>query len=103
MDARLFFVLFGFCLVVQQLGTLGRRNRIAAEHPGNDEISRRKWLLIHGVFYAALAVLIVAWWFGSDVAGQMLLATFVITALVATLTVIDWLRWTLRTTLGSRH
>lgn len=77
--------------------------RIAAEHPGEEGMSRRKRLIIHGVWYAGVAVLIVAWWFGSDFAGEMLFLEFVITALVAALMVISWLHWALRATLSLRH
>jgi hypothetical protein len=86
-DAALFFVLFGVCLVVHELGALSRGKRIAAEHPGVEGMPRRKRLIIQGVWYAMVAVLIIAWWFGSVFAGEMLFLVFVITALVAALTV----------------
>lgn len=102
-DATLFFVPFGVCLVVQALGALRMGKRIAVEHPGEEGMPRRKRLIIHGVWYAMLAVLIMAWWFGSDFAGEMLFLVFVITALVAALTVLGWLHWALRATLRLGH
>jgi hypothetical protein len=66
-------------------------------------MSRRKLLIIHGVWYAGIAAFIVAWWFGSDFAGEMLFVVFVITALAAALTVIGWLHWALRATLRLRR
>jgi hypothetical protein len=102
-DAALFFVLFGVCLVVHELGALSRGKRIAAEHPGVEGMRRRKRLIIQGVWYAMVAVLIIAWWFGSVFAGEMLFLVFVITALVAALTVLSWLHWALRATLRLGH
>jgi hypothetical protein len=102
-DATLFFVLFGMCLVVMELGGLRTGKRIAAEHPGEEGMSRRKRRTILCVWYAGVAVLIVAWWFGSGFAGQMLFLVFVITALGAALTVLGWLHWAVRATLRLRH
>jgi SNF family Na+-dependent transporter len=102
-DATLFFVLFGVCLVIQTLGALSMGKQIGAEHPAEEGMSRRKRLIIHGLWYAVVAVLIVAWWFGSDFAGEMLVLVFVITALVAALLVIGWLHWALKATLSLRH
>jgi hypothetical protein len=102
-DATLFFVLFGVCLVVQELGALSMRKRIAAEHPGEEGIPWRKRLIIYGAWYAVVAVLIMGWWFGSGFAGELLSVVFVITALVAGLTVLGWLHWWLRAMLGFRH
>jgi predicted lysophospholipase L1 biosynthesis ABC-type transport system permease subunit len=102
-DATLFFVLFGVCLVVQELGALSMGKQIAAEHPGEEGMPRRTRLIIRGVWYAVVAVLIMAWWFGSNFAGEMLFVVFVITALVAALTVLRWLHWALRATLRLRH
>jgi hypothetical protein len=102
-DATLFFVLFGVCLVVQELGALSMGKRIATGYPGEEGMPRRKRLIIRGLWYAMVAVLIVAWWFGSDFAGEMLFLVFVITALVAALTVLGWLNWALRATLRLGH
>ena len=103
MDATLFFVLFGVCLAVQELGGMGMRKRIAAEHPSEEGMSRRKLLVIQGGWYVLVAVLIVGWWFGSAFAGQMLFVVFVISALVAALTVIGWLHWAVVKTLRLGH
>jgi predicted lysophospholipase L1 biosynthesis ABC-type transport system permease subunit len=102
-DATLFLVLLGLCLVVQELGALSMRKSTAAEHPGQEGMPWRKRLIIHGVWYAVVAALIIAWWFGSDFAGEMLSVVFVITALVAALTVLGWFLWSLRATLRLRH